>query len=245
MGGISFTVIVVEDEKLIMKNIIKNIERANTSFEVVATASNGEEAWELVQEYQPNVVFTDIRMPVMDGLELIQRIRKKYDFIACVVLSGYDDFTYAREAIKNQAVDYLLKPVNLEELTGVLARIEQELLAKQEKLTGYDSYRKPEEIVDLVIEYIHQHYMQTIDLSEISSQFGFSMSYLTKIFTRQMEMPPTKYIREYRINLAKQLLRNQSLSISEVGELVGYPDQFHFSKIFKQVTGKSPSEYRS
>ncbi len=87
--------------------------------------------------------------------------------------------------------------------------------------------------------------MQTIDLSEISSQFGFSMSYLTKIFTRQMEMPPTKYIREYRINLAKQLLRNQSLSISEVGELVGYPDQFHFSKIFKQVTGKSPSEYRS
>lgn len=240
-----YTVIVVEDEKLIAKNIIKNIERVGLGFEVIATAPNGEEGWRLIQERQPDVVFTDIRMPVVDGLELIQRIREKYDFISCVMVSGYADFAYAQVAMRYSVVDYLLKPINLEELRSVLIKIEQKLRVERDRLLGSGKYRRTEEIVNLVIEYIHQHYMHVIDLGKLASDFGFSISYLTKIFTNQTGVPPTKYIKEYRIGLAKQLLRNEKLPISEVGASVGYPDQFHFSKIFKQVTGMSPTEYRS
>ena len=247
MSKAKYSVLVVEDEKLIAKNISKNIERANDRFEVIAIASNGEEALAMIQETLPNVVFTDIQMPLMDGLELAQRIHARYDFIYCVILSGHNDFAYAQEAIHYQVKDYLLKPINLQDLTKVLDRLETQLLASQQKFDPPEgkNFQKPEEIAELVAEYIRQHYMDLLELSEIAARFGFSVSYLTKIFTKQIGKTPSKYIRDYRIDIAKQLLRNPELSISTVGKQVGYPDQFHFSKIFKQATGASPSDYRT
>ena len=88
MSKAKFSVLVVEDEKLIARNISRSIQRVNSSFEVVAIASNGEEAPAITDELLPNVVFTDICMPIMDGLELAKRIREKYDFIVCVSYSA-------------------------------------------------------------------------------------------------------------------------------------------------------------
>ena len=228
MSKAKFSVVVVEDEKLIARNISRSIQRVNSSFEVVAIASNGEEALAITDELLPNVVFTDICMPIMDGLELAKRIREKYDFIVCVILSGHNDFAYAKEAIQHQVMEYLLKPVNDDELSEVLRKIEKNLLTFQEEfeMANNTSFQKPENIAELV-------------------EFGFSVSYLTKIFTKFTGKTPSKYIRDYRISLAKQLLRNPNLSISVVGKKVGYPDQFHFSKIFRQATGMSPSEFRT
>ena len=242
MSKAKFSVLVVEDEKLIARNISRSIQRVNSSFEVVAIASNGEEALAITDELLPNVVFTDICMPIMDGLELAKRIREKYDFIVCVILSGHNDFAYAKEAIQHQVMEYLLKPVNDDELSEVLRKIEKNLLTFQEEfeMANNTSFQKPENIAELVEEYIHKHYMELLELGEIAEKFGFSVSYLTKIFTKFTGKTPSKYIRDYRISLAKQLLRNPNLSISVVGKKVGYPDQFHFSKIFRQATGMSP-----
>lgn len=247
MSKAKFSVLVVEDEKLIARNISRSIQRVNSSFEVVAIASNGEEALAITDELLPNVVFTDICMPVMDGLELAKRIHEKYDFIICVILSGHNDFTYAKEAIQHQVMEYLLKPINDDELAEALKKIEKLLLTSQEnfEIENNSSFQKPERIAELVEEYIHKHYMDLLELGEIAEKFGFSVSYLTKIFTKLTGKTPSKYIRDYRVSIAKQLLRNPSLSISAVGKKVGYPDQFHFSKIFKQATRYSPSEYRS
>ena len=247
MSKAKFSVLVVEDEKLIARNISSSIQRVNSSFEVVAVASNGEEALSITEDLLPNVVFTDIRMPVLDGLELARRLHQKYDFILCVILSGHNDFSYAQEAIQYQVTDYLLKPVNDEELKSVLQKIEKYLLASQEELetNKNTSFQKPEKIAELVVEYIHRHYMDLLELGEIAGKFNFSVSYLTKIFTKLTGKTPSKYIRDYRISMSKQLLRNPNLSISAVGKKVGYPDQFHFSKIFKQATGLSPSDYRN
>ena len=247
MSKAKFSVLVVEDEKLSARNISRSIQRVNSSFEVVAIASNGEEALAITDELLPNVVFTDICMPIMDGLELAKRIREKYDFIVCVILSGHNDFAYAKEAIQHQVMEYLLKPVNDDELSEVLRKIEKNLLTFQEEfeMANNTSFQKPENIAELVEEYIHKHYMELLELGEIAEKFGFSVSYLTKIFTKFTGKTPSKYIRDYRISLAKQLLRNPNLSISVVGKKVGYPDQFHFSKIFRQATGMSPSEFRT
>ena len=229
MSKAKFSVLVVEDEKLIARNISRSIQRVNSSFEVVAIASNGEEALAITDELLPNVVFTDI------------------DFIVCVILSGHNDFAYAKEAIQHQVMEYLLKPVNDDELSEVLRKIEKNLLTFQEEfeMANNTSFQKPENIAELVEEYIHKHYMELLELGEIAEKFGFSVSYLTKIFTKFTGKTPSKYIRDYRISLAKQLLSNPNLSISVVGKKVGYPDQFHFSKIFRQATGMSPSEFRT
>lgn len=94
-------------------------------------------------------------------------------------------------------------------------------------------------------EYIHQNYQEIIDFSAISENLGFSSSYLTKIFVKYENMTPSKYLKQYRIAIAKQLLKNTDIPISVISSQTGFGDQFHFSKTFKSVTGISPTQYRN
>lgn len=247
MSNTQYSVMVVEDEKMLAKSICRNIERANSHFKVTATATNGEDALNIIDEALPNVVFTDIQMPAMNGLELARKIHSNYNFIPCVIISGHSDFSYAQEAIEADVVDYLLKPINFSQLQKVLLKIEQNLIASHEELriAEANSFQKPEEIIELIVKYIHKHYSDILDLTAISNEFGFSVSYLTKIFKKHTGQTPSKYIRDYRIGIARQLLRQPDFAINKIAESVGYPDQFHFSKTFKLVTGMSPTDYRA
>lgn len=242
-----YTVIIVDDEKLIARNIAKNIPRANENFEVIATFNNGLDAFHAIREQLPDVVITDIMMPEMNGMELTKELSKEYPYIKCIIISGYNDFKYAQSALRYNVKDYLLKPINLEELKLTLANIEKKFLTAridfESDLIQYQ--KKPEEIVSLVKEYVHNNYSAQIDLSTLAVSFGFSLSWLTKLFIKYANITPSKYIREYRMNIAKLLLRDFDLTISSISQKTGFLDQFHFSKTFKQVTGSSPSEYRT
>jgi YesN/AraC family two-component response regulator len=149
---IIFTVLVVEDEKMMAKNIAKNIEKVNPNFKVIGIESNGEDALSFIKEHSPNVIVTDIQMPVMDGIELIKRISEYNNYIKCILLSGHDDFSYAKSAIEYGAYAYLLKPVNLNELSDVLKKLEiafyssHELFTSSKKSPSYSS----EEIAELI-----------------------------------------------------------------------------------------------
>ncbi len=241
-----FSVVVVEDEKLIAKNIAKNIELVNNNFKVISIESNGEDALVYIKEHTPNVIFTDIQMPVMNGIELIKQISEYNNYIKCIVLSGHDDFAYAKSAIDYGVFAYLLKPVNLDELSNILKRLEHtflsthEMLSAEQKLPSYSS----SEIAALIKKYIEQNYQKPIDLNIIADHFSFSPSYLTKIFVKHTNITPSKYILNYRISIAKQLLGDFSLNINTIANMVGYTDPFHFSKTFKQVAGMSPASYR-
>lgn len=241
-----FSVVVVEDEKLIAKNIAKNIELLNKNFKVISIESNGEDALAFIKKHPPNVIFTDIQMPVMDGIELLQQISEYNNYIKCVILSGHDDFTYAKSAIEYGAFAYLLKPVKLDELSNLLKRLELTFLSAYDKLSSVQKLPtySAEEIAGLVKKYIEQNYQKPIDLNTIADYFSFSPSYLTKVFVKHTNSTPSKYLQNYRINKSKQLLRDSSLTINMVSNMVGYTDPFHFSKTFKQVVGVSPAGFR-
>lgn len=243
-----YSVLVVDDETLIAKNIAKSIERINPSFHVVSICTNGEEAVEYIKEHNIDVVFTDIRMPEMDGLGLAAFLSENYPYIECVIISGYDDFEYARSALIYHVKNYLLKPVNKEELKTCLLAIERHIQASFsnfQETSFQEKEKKAEEIVSLIKEYIQQNYQEIIDLSTIAAKFGFSSSYLTKISMRYEGITPSKYIKQYRISIAKQLLKSTDMPVSIISSQTGFSDQFHFSKIFKNVTGISPSQYRN
>lgn len=125
----TFRVMIVEDEPPIIRYINRLISDCNRGFTVVATAENGMEAMEKIKAEVPDVVVTDVRMPVMDGIALIKELRRKYPEVYTVIVSGYQDFEYAKEALKAGAVDYLLKPLEprlldalLEEMGAALAK---------------------------------------------------------------------------------------------------------------------------
>lgn len=119
------SVMVVEDELPILRGICRLIETANSSFHVTRTAVNGKEAIEALQEEQFDLMFVDMQMPVLDGMEVLKYVKEKQISIYIIVLSGYQEFQYAREALQCGVLDYLLKPLKKDELAAVLQKVEQ------------------------------------------------------------------------------------------------------------------------
>ena len=239
----TFRVLVADDERLIANNIAKNIERIHPAFHVVGIAQDGVEALEQTERLLPHVVFSDIKMPLMDGLALFATLAEKHPDIRKVIISGYADFTLVREALQNKTFDYLLKPVNRDDLRQVLDRLAEQLYAERQLLSP-EKQENAEKIVSAVQAYLKEHFAQPIDLAAIANQYGFSSSYLARIFHEKTGVTPQKYLIQHRISAARRLLADTKLSVQEVGAHVGYPDPFHFSKVFKQNTNTSPAQFR-
>lgn len=251
-NDISYKIIVVEDVEFISKSIVRNIQQLDMGFDIVATAENGKVALELIEKFSPEIVLSDIKMPVMSGLELMNIINEKYPFIVKIIISGYDDFEYAQQALKFEVKDYLLKPLKEIELQNTLSKVKiyldaQRQNTKMRTLAGTDVRRyTTDQIVDMIITFLKENYTQDISMDSIASSFNFNSSYLSKIFTKRTGENPLKYLTNLRINNAKYLLTsNQDLSIKEVGALVGYANQYYFSRVFKMVTGVNPAKFRN
>ena len=238
-----FKVIVADDEKLIANNIARRIEESSPAFRVIARAGSGTEALGLSRELLPDVVFSDIKMPEMDGIELISRLRKEHPSILCVIVSGYSDFEYMKAAIQNSAVDYLLKPVNPEELQRLLQRLETTLLAREQQVVP----RRESDaaaLAESVRVYLQENYDKPVDFSALADSLAVSAPYLSKLFHEQTGSSPSKYLTEIRMRQAKKLLMDTNLTVREIAVRVGYPDPFHFSRSFKNVSGVSPVQFR-
>lgn len=238
-----FRVVVVDDEKLISNNIAKNITACDSSFEVVAVCYDGLSALKAIEQYNPHVLFTDIKMPLMDGLALIENVHNNSPHVRCVLITGYNEFEYAKSAIKFKAFDYLLKPLNRFELSKTLRKIKDELLSEQ-ALLNTERETSTEDIVKSIVQYLQINYANEINFTQIASGYNFSASYLTKIFKEHTGTSPIKYLIEYRIKTAKSLLKDTNLTVKEIAEKTGFVDQFYFSKCFKNYCGLTPSQYK-
>ena len=238
-----FKVIVADDEKLIANNIARRIEENYPSFRVAARAGTGLEALKQAKELLPDVVFSDIKMPEMDGIELISRLRREMPAVLCVIVSGYSDFEYMKAAIQQSAADYLLKPVNPEELKRLLQRLEATLLAREQQMIP----RRESDaaaLAERVRLYLQENYNQPVDFSSLADSLAVSSPYLSKLFHEQEGKSPSRYLTELRMRKAQKLLMDTQLTVREIAVRVGYPDPFHFSRNFKNAMGISPVQFR-
>ncbi|THF79134.1 response regulator transcription factor [Cohnella fermenti] len=240
MNSAMYSTVVVEDEELIRNGLVRKIEQSRPCFSVVGEAAQGVEALELIRRLQPQLLITDIRMPVMDGLKLIEEVHNYFPRTAVIIASGYADFEYARQAMKFNVKHYLLKPFKLLELSDMLDDVRAQL-SLEPLVEANDS----EKTVQRIQHYLRGHYHEDISLEHLAKQFNFSSAYLSKIFLKHAGEAPSKYIAALRINEAKRLLKHRKdLPVKTVGEQVGYPDPFYFSRIFKQATGVTPRDYQ-
>lgn len=137
-----YRIILVDDEEEVRKGIIRRVDWESLGFQMVGDAENGEDALEKIEQLEPDVVMTDIRMPYMDGLTLCSRIRQKYPSMKILLFSGYDDFEYAQQAIKLNVTEYILKPVNMEELSEILKKVKKNLDEEIEQRRNLDLLRE-------------------------------------------------------------------------------------------------------
>ena len=246
---IQYKYVVAEDERLIRRNLIKKISSLNLPLVNCGEAANGAEAIELITQTCPHIVITDIRMPECDGLELVKYISENHPGIKTMILSGYDDFSYAQTAIRYSVSDYLLKPVVLDDLAHSLQKLIISLNEEFENLESYDVRSQSlnqTEIADLMVKYLQENFSHDLSMQGLADKFGFTTEYLGKIFKKNTGETPQKYLTKLRMNEAKRLLLSSpEMEIQKIGELVGYKNAFYFSRAFKNYTGVHPTEFRT
>ena len=238
-----YSIMIVEDEYLVRQGIASLVNYEQFGMQVIAQAENGREAWQKFQENPADILLTDINMPQMNGLELAKLVRDQAPKCHIVFLTGYDDFDYARTAIKLGADDYLLKPFSKDDVEEMLAKVQTKL----------DKERKKAQIQNLVDqgqrseleEAIHERLADSeLSLKSLASQLGFSPSYLSVLIKKELGLPFQDYLIQERMKKAKLLLLTTDLKIYEIAEQVGFEDMNYFSQRFKQVVGLTPRQFK-
>lgn len=242
-----YRAIVADDEELIRNGISDSIESMRLGIKVVATASDGLETLEIYEKYIPDVLLIDINIPHIDGLECIKRIREKNNTSVIIIISGYDKFEYARQAIEHNVDFYLLKPVDDDEFYEVIkqaiAKFNQRL--DEQNIISRFSAEKPK-TKSSIIEFINTNYTnKDLSFEYIEKHFNICRSALYKLMKSSTEMSFIEYLTMLRINHSIRLMKSdRELTIREIALASGYTDQYYFSRVFKKNTGLSPKDYK-
>lgn len=250
-------VLLVDDEAPILNNLNKVIPWEKLGMKVVGLARSGTEALKISEEHDPDLILCDIRMPVMDGLTFITRLRENGSDAEIFLLTGYQEFEYAREAIKLRVKDYISKPIHYGELEERIHEIGEEIRKKRVKDKYFstvsliesdpdpDSVKKaPDQLMTSALDYINTHLGADLGIEQLSDYLGISSSYFCLLFKNHVGITFVEYLTKQRMEAAKFLLLNSDKNIAQIGAFVGYHERRYFTKVFQKATGMTPSEFR-
>ena len=236
-------VLLVDDEIMIREGFKRLFDWQAHDCEVVGEAGDGMAALAEIDTLRPDIVIMDINIPIMNGLKVIQLSRIKHPGTAFVIVSGYDDFSYCREALRLQITDYILKPVNYEEFGTRLDNLKLSLF--EQRVSAAAEPEKPEgRTITGITRYLQEHLTEEISLTVLAEQFHLNPQYISQLFKSEIGVNFLAYLTNIRMEKAKKLLLSTSLSIAEVAEQSGYGDYRVFTKVFKKSEGITPSQYR-
>lgn len=242
-------VLVVEDEEIIRKGIVLAVDWASLNCAVVAEAANGEEGLEKARDTAPDLIITDLKMPKMDGLEMLEQLRQAGCKAYVIILTAYDSFAYAQSAIRLGAVDFLLKPFHDGDLEEAVLRLQKRFLPCQQppeaNLPQVRDNIQSRYVLD-AMAYIGENFADSnLSVGQVAAQLGLSEGHLSHLFKKEAGCTVGNYLTRCRIQHAMALLRQRKLKVYEVAESCGYRDITYFSGTFKKLVGVSPSEYQS
>ena len=260
-----YQIMLVEDEALVRESMAQNTNWEKFGFAPPHVFENGRQAADHLETVLPDVVITDICMPFLDGLELAKLVYERFPETIVVVLTGFSEFSYAQKAIRYHVHDYLLKPVDPDELEASVRRAMRQIETerKLEELaaarpqpeqteTEEEAEDAPEEsensqtalVMAHVRRYLEDNYMFDLSLDSVGEILHISPAYLSAQFKKYQKMNFLDCLTELRINAAKELLSDPFRSSAEVASMVGYEDASYFARAFKKRTGMTPTQYR-
>lgn len=234
-----YSAYLVDDDELILEELIGIVPWMDNGFNVIGSNTDPEKALEEIAEFKPNVVFSDLKMPTMDGNELIARIREMNIDCEFVMISAYDKFENVRLFFQQSGFDYILKPVKPDDIQIVLEKLQFRLNEKYPADTDKGPLSPG---FDALVEYVDTHFTEKLSLTLLASKFNFSKNYICNLFAKNFHTSLTCYITEHRMKKAKELLKDPSRLMKDIAVSCGYSEYFHFFKVFKEYYGVSPKE---
>lgn len=253
-------ILIVEDEEIIRKGLVYTIDWVSMDAIIVASCENGQVGLEKIRELKPDVVITDIKMPVLDGLSMIQTAKEEGLEFLPVVLTSYSDFDYARKSITLNVFDYLLKPISDEKLKDVMKRARSQIEEVRKnrqaaQLVSSGAVSNSESTVVLntsvtnpyvkyALEKIESSWKEHISIETIAGELHISSSYLSRVFKKECAKTFLDFLNRFRIQKAVELLMTNKYRVYEVAEMTGFSDYKRFYETFKEYTSIAPTDFQ-
>lgn len=257
------SILIVDDERPIRKGLRAIIERFHPRFTHVEDVGSAAEALDRCSAQRFDLVLTDISMSRMNGLELIGRLKAMRPKLQFIVISGHEDFEWARLALRYGALAWLLKPLNLHELSEAIMRGLQQVAGTGagrglrygeqkgagsclEALMDYQGlvHNVKDEKAKLALQFIYENLHRPLDMAEVANELSFNYSYFSLWFKESVGINFNECLARLRIGRAAELLADPRLGVQEVAHSVGYPDARTFTRTFSRFAGTPPSQFR-
>lgn len=250
-------VLIVDDDNLVRMGLRNSLPWGKYGMVVSGVFSNGEKALEFLSENEVDLALLDLEMPGMTGLELLRNIRTDYPEVACVILTMHQDFNFVQEALRQGALDYVLKvELEPESFNEVLGRIKGRM-----QQAGHASAEKPEPVyvlegdrdcsaeiykcIQQAVHVIHTEMGVHLNSADVARRVSMSRSYFCLCFKKIVGRSFNDYFRHVRIEQAKEMLKNSRSSVKWIASACGFSDERYFSTIFRQYTGQLPRDFRN
>ncbi|MCZ8512725.1 response regulator [Paenibacillus filicis] len=243
-----FKMIIAEDVKIVRETLVRSINWNALGITLVGAAENGEEVMAWLDQEEPDLLLTDIGMPRMNGLELIEAMKARKPDIRCIILSGLSEFEHARQAVKLQVLDYILKPIDTDEIAKVVTRAVEALRKEREERRGlaaaeqaaketlpnlpvalppgeWTGSLKKKKLVERAIRYVKEEYARRdLTLADVAAAVELSEKYLNLLFKEVTGLTINHWIIRLRMEEAGRLLKDPAMKIYEICDRIGYAD---------------------
>lgn len=247
-----YEVVLIDDENVILEGLKRVVKWEKYGCKVVATADDATTGAQVIRQYKPDILFTDIRMAHIDGLTMLAGVKSEFPNMQITVLTGYRDFEYAQKAIHLGVTRFLLKPSEMEEIdealevmTGKLNQLYSESAVKRAMTAAETGGESGSIVVSTALKYMEEHYMEKLKLTDVAEQVYVSQWHLSKLLNKYMNQSFNDLLNHVRIEKAKEMLCDPSRKVHEIGDQLGFNDVTHFSKTFKKFVQCTPNEYRN
>lgn len=254
-----YKILIVEDEEMIRKGLRYTFDWYNSDCVVIDEASNGLEGLEKIETLEPDIVVADITMPIMDGITMLEKSTEKFLYSA-IIISGYDEFEYAKRSIKIGVAEYLLKPVEPEQLFEALKRAKDQInqrrqfeFIKNSTINIEDIYTLNMDLikdsfhiskhVSYMINYIMKNYSKKISIKDLVATTGMSDTYLNQKFKEETSFTFNEFLNRYRIQEAINIMKTGEGKVYTIASDVGFNDYRYFISVFKKYTNCTPSDF--
>lgn len=243
-------VILVDDEEVAVNALRRRVDWKKYGLEEVFVAYSAQQAREAFQHHAIHVMISDIEMPNGSGLELFEWVKAYYPAVECIFVTCHPEFDYVRKALQLGSADYLLKPIDYEELNEILARLVERCgrqaapLPRAMHSAGTAEDVDRDDVIGIAKRYIREHIQENISIADIAAQVFRSNQHLMRTFKKATGLSVLEYITNERLQLAKELLVDTDLPINRVADCVGYGNYSYFTRLFKRSVGLTPQAFR-
>ena len=242
--------IIIDDEIVHVRGMSRFINWARLGFDMPDGFIDALDALKAIKHGNYDVVITDIRMPNLSGLELIEKIHEAHKAVKIIIVSGYDEFVYAQRAIELGVRAYLLKPLNKESLEDAIAKCAAEIQAELPDASATNDYitgltiHAAHPVIRTIEKYIHTHLSESLSAQKIAQNHQINASYLSTLFKKETGINLNAYIQSCRLMYAMELLKQPTVRVNEIAYRCGFGNASYFTEQFKNYYDMTPSEAR-